>query len=209
VVALAWLGHETVESETANLDTRILLALRNATSPELPAGPHWLLNYFQNMTSRGSVTVLAFIVFFTAALLRLDSRRAAAAFPATASAGAWAIGNLVKNVVDRPRPSIVSHLAEVHDASLPGGHTTVSTATYPALALLAAALVNTPGRAQFFYGLAFFLAFVIGASSPTTAPRGRIRMKAAQNRMVLSTADQKCGASTISSRPPKRIAAPV
>jgi len=43
VVAVPWLGHETVEGETASLDTRVLLALRKASDLNVPAGPHWLL----------------------------------------------------------------------------------------------------------------------------------------------------------------------
>ncbi len=164
VVALPWLGHETAEGETANFDTLALLALRNASDLAIPIGPHWLLNYFQNMTSLGSLTVLGTAVIFTVVFLLLAKRRAAAGFIATSAFGAWLISNLVKAAIDRPRPSIVPHLADVHDASFPSGHATVSAATYIALAMLATALGRNPTRAPFFYGSAVFLTLMVGAS---------------------------------------------
>lgn len=164
VVAVPWLGHETVEGETASLDTRVLLALRKASDLNVPAGPHWLQNYFENMTSLGSLAVLATIVFFTVLLLYLAKRSAAAGFLALSAFGAWCISNVVKTLVNRPRPPIVPHLVEVHDASFPSGHSTVSAATYLALALIGTALGSIPAHRPIFYGAAALVVIMIGMS---------------------------------------------
>ena len=52
----------------------------------------------------------------------------------------WVVNTLIKALVGRPRPTIVSHLAEASGSSFPSGHSFNSAVVYMGIALALAAL---------------------------------------------------------------------
>jgi membrane-associated phospholipid phosphatase len=78
-------------------------------------------------------------------------------------AGQNLIANVVKVLLDRPRPPVPEQLAAASGFSFPSGHTTAAAATYAALALLLARGRSWPVRAALGAGAAAVIALV-GAS---------------------------------------------
>jgi undecaprenyl-diphosphatase len=78
-------------------------------------------------------------------------------------AGQNLIANVVKVILDRPRPPVPEQLAAATGFSFPSGHTTAAAATYAALALLLARGRSWPVRAALGAGAAAVIALV-GAS---------------------------------------------
>jgi undecaprenyl-diphosphatase len=83
------------------------------------------------------ITVLAVAVIL---LLLRAQRVSSAIFVALSAGGATVVSQLVKALVDRPRPSLAQVAAS--GASFPSGHATEATAFYAALAVVAASIVG-------------------------------------------------------------------
>ena len=147
-----------------SFDTAILLAFRQPGNPGVGIGPFWLPDAVRDITALGSASVLVFIVAATIVFLIIEKRGMAALFVFLAVAGGQVVSSLLKLGIDRPRPDVVPHLAEVHTLSFPSGHAMLSAVTYLTLGALLARV--TPNRAVKIYllGLAMILTFMVGAS---------------------------------------------
>src|SRR5262245_10313018 len=133
-------------------DTRILLALRVPGNPNDPVGPPWLEEVMRDLTSLGSAGVLVFIVLSVFFYLLIAGKTATALFVVASVAGGQLLSSLLKLGVDRPRPDLVSHLAEVYTLSFPSGHAMLSAVTYLTLGSLLAHVQE--GRVLKIYVLA-------------------------------------------------------
>ena len=111
------------------------------TGPDsVPAGPPGLLEAVRDLTALGGVLLRnLFALIAIAALLQLRLRREATLLAATILSG-WMVNTLIKALVGRPRPTIVSHLAEAGGSSFPSGHSFNSAVVYMGIALALAAL---------------------------------------------------------------------
>ena len=106
----------------------------------VPRGPPALLEAVRDLTALGGVLLRnLFAAIAIAALLLVRLRREAALLAATILSG-WVVNTLIKVLVGRPRPTIVSHLAEAGGSSFPSGHSFNSAVVYMAIALALAAL---------------------------------------------------------------------
>jgi undecaprenyl-diphosphatase len=90
------------------------------------------------LTYLGNTAVLAVLVVAGALLLLRHGRRRSAGFVLVVPALGWAVQNLIKDVIERPRPVFVHAIAHAPGWSFPSGHATDSTAAYGALALAVA-----------------------------------------------------------------------
>ena len=145
-------------------DTEILLAFRQAGHPDVPLGPLWLQGAMRDITSLGSSSVLVLIVAAVIVYLLLIRKAGPALFILVAVAGGQALSSLLKAGVDRPRPDLVSHLANETSLSFPSGHAMVSAVTYLTLGSLAARFL--PGRTTkiFVLCLAVLTTLLVGVS---------------------------------------------
>ncbi|WP_192257144.1 phosphatase PAP2 family protein [Mesorhizobium caraganae] len=145
-------------------DTEILLAFRQAGHPDVPLGPVWLQGAMRDITSLGSSAVLVLIVAAVIVYLLLIRKAGTALFILVAVAGGQALSSLLKAGVDRPRPDLVSHLANETSLSFPSGHAMVSAVTYLTLGSLAARFL--PGRTTkiFVLCLAVLTTLLVGVS---------------------------------------------
>lgn len=82
----------------------------------------------------GSQSVLVPLVLVMFVLLLTRGAPRFAAFVAVSAAGGIALSNVVKVIVNRPRPPLV-HLVHVASSSFPSGHATQTAAILPALAI--------------------------------------------------------------------------
>ena len=106
----------------------------------VPRGPPALLEAVRDWTALGGVLLRnLFAAIAIAALLLVRLRREATLLAATILSG-WVVNTLIKVLVGRPRPTIVSHLAEAGGSSFPSGHSFNSAVVYMGIALALAAL---------------------------------------------------------------------
>lgn len=145
-------------------DTEILLAFRKAGQPDNPIGPAWLEGAMRDITSLGSASVLLLITAAMIVYLLLIRRPGAALLMFVAVAGGQLLSSVLKFDIDRPRPDLVSHLADVASLSFPSGHAMLSAVTYLTLGSMAARVL--PGRTTKIYvlGLAVLTTVVVGIS---------------------------------------------
>ena len=111
------------------------------TGPDsVPRGPPAMLEAVRDLTALGGLLLRnLFAVIAIAALLLVRLRREAMLLAATILSG-WLVNTLIKVLVGRPRPTIVSHLAEAGGPSFPSGHSFNSAVIYMGIALALAAL---------------------------------------------------------------------
>jgi undecaprenyl-diphosphatase len=112
------------------LDETILLTLADCRTP--------LLNRIAtDITSLGSFTVISMVSAAAFTLFWVIAHdRAGAARIVTAAAGAEVLVEVIKRLLQHPRPAIVPHLVEFTGFSYPSGHALVATAAYGALAMV-------------------------------------------------------------------------
>jgi undecaprenyl-diphosphatase len=155
---------EVLEGETRAFDEGVLLMLRDATDPAMPAGPAWLTKMMVDITALGGVTVLALLVTLVVIYLALRRKFRTAAFVTVSILGGWALSSALKLGIARPRPEVVQHLVEVTDMSFPSGHAMLSAITYLTLGAMLSRLEDRPSLRYFFPLVAVFLTFIIGLS---------------------------------------------
>ncbi len=97
-----------------------------------------------SLTSLGSEVVLIALVLVASVFLWATRHHYSVYLLLIGAFGAWGLSALLKEVFERPRPSIVSHLVIVHSDSFPSGHAMHSMVVYASIALLVARLA--PGR---------------------------------------------------------------
>ena len=162
--AFVQLLHETSEGETRHFDEAILLALRQSGDPALPIGPSWMTYALRDITSLGGTTVLTLVTTLVILFLLFTKRHATALFVLASIIGGWLISSGLKLGVARPRPSVVSHLVEVHDMSFPSGHAMLSAVTYLTLAALLTRTQQSLAIRIYLMAAAAFLTLLIGLS---------------------------------------------
>ena len=117
-----------------------------------------------NASRFGSTPSLIVIVLLTGAWLVWKGRKADSLLVVLGSAGALALGPVLKAVVERPRPALSDHVVFVHSWSYPSGHSLNSMAVLGLLTLLA--IRERPGalRRTALAVLGAFLVAVVGFS---------------------------------------------
>lgn len=137
--AFLGLTGEVREQETVKLDRAVLLAFREQGDLSAPIGPRWLQESGRDVTALGGFTVLTLIAALAIALLLLHGRRTQAAIFLSAVVFAQVAAEIVKAIIDRPRPSLVTHHDLVYSSSFPSGHAVMAPVVYLTLAAIVAA----------------------------------------------------------------------
>jgi len=143
--ALCWAGFAAmaamvVTGHGAAFDTAGLKLWREGRALEVPHGPMWLIEAVRDFTALGGWLLRSlFAIGAIAALLFLRLRREAVLFGGTVIGG-WIGAAAMKAAFGRPRPTIVSHLAEAAGNSFPSGHSFNAATVYIAMALAFAAI---------------------------------------------------------------------
>ena len=152
------------DSSARAFDTEILLAFREAGQTDNPIGPLWFEEAMRDITGLGSTIVLVMVTAVAIFYLLLIGRWRTALLVLVTVGGGQILSSLLKLGIDRPRPDLVSHLAEVQTLSFPSGHAMMSAVTYLTLGSMLAGIV--PGRATKIYvlGVAVLLTLMVGVS---------------------------------------------
>lgn len=168
VAAALWLfltvGSEMLEGETRALDRRLLLALRTPGNLADPIGPRGLEEAMRDITGLGGFTLMTVVPLVAVVVLWRMRLRVEALVMTGVVLLAQASANGLKVVYARPRPDLVPHGSYVYSNSFPSGHSSVSSAVFLILAIIAARHVSRTGDRIGLYALAVLLVTAIGLS---------------------------------------------
>jgi undecaprenyl-diphosphatase len=158
------IGSEMMEGETRAFDKALIYALRVPDHPNIPIGPAWLESAAQDVTSLGSVVVLAFVTLAVAGYLALIARAQDALLLLVAVPGGLGFSTALKAFYDRPRPDLVPEAVAHLNASFPSGHAMLSAVTYLTLAAILARAQTSRKVKTYLYGLALLTTAMVGLS---------------------------------------------
>jgi len=159
-----FVAQEVTEGKTSAFDRFIILSLRDPAHPSVPFGPAWLQEVARDVTSLGSIVVLAIITFAAVGYLLLARKQAAAWLMLIAVFGGVALNDLLKAAFARPRPDIVTHAVRVFTTSFPSGHASLSAITYLTVGALLAQSQSSRKVSIYFMALAAFLTVIVGTT---------------------------------------------
>ena len=162
--AFGFIAREVAGGKTSAFDRRVILALRDSADPSVPFGPAWLQEAARDVTSLGSIIVLAIITLAAVGYLFLARKHIAAWLMLIAVFGGIALNDLLKAAFARPRPDIVTPAARVFTTSFPSGHAALSAITYLTVGVLLARSQSSFRMGVYFMSLAVFLTVLIGIS---------------------------------------------
>lgn len=148
----------------SSLDADLLLAFRAEGAPDDPIGPGWFEELVRDLTALGGLglTAIALTVTWLADLVRRRPR--AAWFHLVAVLLGVGLVFWLKDVYDRPRPSLVPHEALVLTHSFPSGHAATAALAHLSIGTAVARGCRTEGMARLAIGTAVVLALLVGIS---------------------------------------------
>ncbi|RFA29297.1 PA-phosphatase [Alkalilimnicola ehrlichii] len=158
------LADEVMEGETLTMDERILLAMRDPADPYQPVGPVWLAEFGRDVTALGGVAVLLIIVTAAAGYTLLSRKYRTTVFMLAAVGGGLILSTVLKIVIDRPRPDLISYEAAVYTASFPSGHSMMAAVTYLTLAVLLARIQPQRRLKIYLVAIAIAVTIAVGVS---------------------------------------------
>lgn len=156
------LADEVGEGDTLAFDTAILRWFRDPADMTHTIGPRWLETAALDLTALGGTTVLILVVLITLSFLWFARKRKAFFVVAAAAIGGQIFNSGLKALFARPRPDIVPHLAEVHTASFPSGHSMMSAVIYLTLGALLSPLVANLMLRSYIVGVSIVLTVLVG-----------------------------------------------
>jgi undecaprenyl-diphosphatase len=148
--------------ELIALDRSILLALR--ASHEDPVGSAFLEEFWLEVTNLGGVTVVCLLSLITTGGLLILRRFRVTLILAASLLGGMLLSSGLKDLVGRPRPDVVTHLAAVSSMSFPSGHSMMSAIVYPTLGVILARAATRPLLKTYAIAVALALMALIGFS---------------------------------------------
>lgn len=155
---------EMAEGELTAIDNFILASLRDPHDQSKILGPTWLLWFMQEISHLGGVYAMSTVTVISSLFFAFRKRfRTLMFFLISISSGTLAM-LLLKHFFNRPRPSVVPHLAEFTLGSYPSGHSMVSAIVYLTLGVLLARATKSLKMRFVYLGTAGLLTFLIGIS---------------------------------------------
>ena len=158
------LAAEVVEGDTGKFDERLLLACREPGNLAVPIGPHWTLDVARDLTTFGGGLGLLLITAVIGGYLCLERRFGLLIFMLASIISGTALSLIIKELINRPRPEIVPHLADIATASFPSGHSMLSAVVYLTLAALLARATPKTKLKCYYLAVAVILIGLIGCS---------------------------------------------
>jgi len=168
LIAAVWgfveLTGEVTEGDTRAFDRWSVEVLREPGDPRDPRGPAWIAELARDVTSLGSNVVLMLMTLAVAGYLWIDRNRRIAVYVVVAAVSGIVVSLLLKEIINRPRPDVVPHLAKVFTSSFPSGHSMVSAVVYLTLGAVLAASVRARPLKVYVLSVAIAMSGLVGAS---------------------------------------------
>ena len=164
IFGFAALADEVSEGATQRFDEWAVRAMRRPDDLTRPIGPRWLAEAGRDITALGSFTVLTVLVAVVLGFLWLLRSYGPLWLVFTATTSGLVANLLLKDMFDRPRPSIVPHLSQVSTSSFPSGHSMLSATIYLTLGAVLAESVQSRILKAYFLIVATALTGLVGVS---------------------------------------------
>lgn len=168
VAASLWLfvalTEEMREQEHHETETQIMLLLRDPADPGRPIGPSWIQAASLDITALGGAPVLTLLTVLVLGFLLLQRRGGAAVLLLGATVGGTLLNQALKHVINRDRPTVVPHLAEIANSSYPSGHSMLSAIVYLTLAAVLAQTIENRRGKLYVVLAALLLVVLVGVS---------------------------------------------
>lgn len=168
VTGFVWLvgfiTNRLLAPEYAPFDRFVFMLMRSADDPANAIGPGWLGGVARDVTALGSWVVLLAVTVTAVGHFVATRNRLTASIIAGSSIGAMTLGELLKVIVDRPRPDLAPHAVDVFTASFPSGHAMSAAAAYLTLGALAAAAQSARAARAVLIAAAITVTVLVGLS---------------------------------------------
>jgi undecaprenyl-diphosphatase len=158
------LSRAVTRGRTAEIDRRILLAMRTADDPSDPVGPRWFEELCRDATALGGVGVMVLLIGSVTAFFWLSDMEHAAVYVGVTCLSAVLLNVGLKRAFDRPRPDLVPQRMHTYTSSFPSGHSAGAAAVYLTLGLVASQFVARRRLKALFLGVAVLVTGAVGAS---------------------------------------------
>lgn len=162
LLGFAEISDEVREGETHAFDQRVMLLFRSVDDPAETNRPSWLEIAAADITSLGSIAVIALVSLVAAGYLLIHRNWSSVVLLVVSVGGGLRLGMWLKTDFDRPRPNLVPHAVEVHTLSFPSSHAMMSAVTYLTLGALLAQSQSDRWHAVYVIAVATTLTLLIG-----------------------------------------------
>lgn len=162
--AFTELADSVLDGDTATIDERLLLAMRNPDDVTDPLGPGWFEETARDVTGLGGIGILTLITLIAAGFLALQRKRHTAIYLILATGSGMLMSTLLKLVFARPRPDLVPHATIVYTNSFPSGHSMMSAVTFLTIGALLAGAQQGLRLKAYLLGIAALLTALVGVS---------------------------------------------
>jgi undecaprenyl-diphosphatase len=164
VLAFLGVADAVTDGHAKAFDQGLMLMLRHPGDISQPIGPHWLRLAATDLTSLGSIIVLALIVLIVMGLFAAQRRLREAALLFCACGSGLLMLDVLKLVFGRERPPVAMHAVEVGNASFPSGHAMLSAIVYLTLATLVAHFADRRREKTYALAAGAFVTLTVGVS---------------------------------------------
>lgn len=158
------LADRVSDQRAMRFDEWMLQALRRPEDPAIPIGPRSMMEAARDISALGGMTVLTILTLGVTGFLGLRRMYGAMWLVLGSTLGGMVAVTILKNVFDRPRPSLVPHLSLVFTSSFPSGHSMLSATVFLTLGALLSQFVHERVLKAYFLTSAVLLTLLVGAS---------------------------------------------
>ena len=169
LVAAAWITFEVADSQTQalenDLDHRVVKALRDPENAARMIGPPAIEEAMRDFTALGGYAVLFMTTVCFALFAAVELGRSTLLFFLLTATGGYASSTLLKQLIQRERPSIVPHLSHVGGSnSFPSTHAVMAVVVYVTIGLLLMQRTHDRHLRHLMIVLPLWLATLVGIS---------------------------------------------
>ena len=154
---------DVLQGDTQELDEWAVGALRHKQDRARPRGPDWLVGSVRDITALGSIAVIGLLSLAALGFAAFQGNLRLTLLVLGATLGGFLLNSVLKDLVDRPRPSL-PHVQGMSSRSFPSGHAMVSAAIYLSLAAVLATREKRRIVKAYLLGLGALLTVLVGLS---------------------------------------------
>ena len=163
----AWLflfiAHEVSDGDHLPLETAVMRALHHY-DPISVNDSTWLREAARDITSLGSMVVLATVTVLVLGFFVLSRRFSAALFLFSAALGGQVLNATLKVAFGRERPDPSIRWVEIDSLSFPSGHATSSAVVFLTIAILLSRILDKQSHQAYVMAAAVGLSLLVGLS---------------------------------------------
>ena len=156
-------ANEVLEGDTQKFDERMVSALRDPADLSRGRGPDWFSGMVRDITALGSIAVVGLLALVVLGFAALRRNLRLTLLMLGAAGGGFLLNNVLKELIDRPRPAL-PHVAALRSRSFPSGHAMVSASVYLSLAAVLATREKRRLAKAYILGVGLLLTLLVGLS---------------------------------------------